>query len=353
MSGPSNEEPFVSVVIPTHNRANLLREAIECLWDQTLPADRWEIIIADNCSTDDTPAVVAGLRTRSPVSLHYRRLDRDGGPSCSRNAGAEIANGRNLVFVDSDVRLDPMWLERAVAHAHADPTIGILSGKLVYASRPYIVNVYGGAMSRIGLGWDANEARPADAIVEPADFLWVATAAVLIPRAVFVRLGGFDGDYYCAYEDSDFGWRANLAGYRCRSVPDLLAHHHVGDHRPAYGDPNMTFHSCKNRLRSLLKNYNLTRLSVYLPIYLLYTCTDFLLRRPRWPKIRALWWNVRSLAATLRLRGAVQATRVRPDKELDVLFSRGWFPEEKLDARNRRHSELFAGGSVDTCESSR
>ncbi|MCP4589402.1 MAG: glycosyltransferase family 2 protein [bacterium] len=343
--------PCVSVVIPTYNRARLVQQAVEHLWSQTLPHDRWEIIVADNCSTDDTPEVVAALQARSTCPMHYRRLTRDGGPSSSRNTGAEAATGQYLVFIDSDVYLDPPWLERAVALADAEPSIGILAGKLVYALRPDCVNVYGGAISRIGLAWDANERQPASAITKPADFLWVATAAVLVRRNVFVELGGFDEDYYYGYEDSDLGWRLNLAGYRCRCVPELVAHHRVSD-RPQARGPKITYHSWKNRLRSLLKNYGRRRLVAYLPIYLTYAFVAMLLQRPRWPKVMALWWNLRKLFATLRRRRQIQTTRVCSDKRLDPLFAQRWFPDERVDVRHRRHIELHAGGCVDELETS-
>lgn len=337
----------VSVIIPTHNRAGLLRENVQQLWRQTLPPSLWEIIVVDNASTDETPRAAAELEAQSPCPLLYLRQEADNGPTASRNVGAWKAKGKYLAFVDSDVLLAPNWLERAVELAEDDEALGILGGKLLYASLPAYVNSYGGVMSPIGLGWDANERRPAAELGEPEDFLWVATAAVLVRRCAYERVGGFDDAYYIAFEDSDLGWRLNLAGYRCRCYPELQAYHRVSARLTDRG-PLYVYHSAKNRLRSLLKNYGLWRLVRYLPAYLAYAVADILLRSPRGPKLAGLAWNLRALPDTLRRRRCVQRLRKRTDGELDALFTNTWLPPEPVALRLQRHAELHGCGDVET-----
>jgi glycosyltransferase involved in cell wall biosynthesis len=114
MSANPSNGLLISVVIPTRNRSRLLQETIESLWNQTLEPASWEIIVADNCSTDDTAQCVERLRRRSPCGMHYCRLDRDRGPAGARNAGAALARGRFILFLDSDVFLAPDWLSKAL-----------------------------------------------------------------------------------------------------------------------------------------------------------------------------------------------------------------------------------------------
>ena len=73
------DQPFISVVIATRNREALLAETLEALAGQLWPGDRFEILVADNGSTDGTRAVVrrAALRSASP-RIHYRYVEHAG-----------------------------------------------------------------------------------------------------------------------------------------------------------------------------------------------------------------------------------------------------------------------------------
>jgi GT2 family glycosyltransferase len=148
-------------------------------------------------------------------------------------------------------------------------------------------------------------------------------------------VGGFDSVYFYGYEDSDIGWRAAIAGYRVGVVPNLTAYHHVGT-EIGTSSATIIFHYSKNRFRSLLKNYGTRRLIRYVPAYLAYALVDAVARRPRGAKFAALWWNVRMLNDTLRLRRGVQATRRVSDRDLTPLFERAWFPPTRLAGRRRR-----------------
>jgi glycosyltransferase involved in cell wall biosynthesis len=97
--------PFFSVVMPTYNRADLLPAAIRSVLDQTF--GDLEVVIVDDGSTDGTGEIVASVgdrRVRYIPSAHR-------GVCAARNRGARAARGRYLLFLDSDDRADPRWLE--------------------------------------------------------------------------------------------------------------------------------------------------------------------------------------------------------------------------------------------------
>src|SRR5256885_13878895 len=77
-----------SICIPTRNRAELLRLTLESLDRQTISADRFEVIVGDDGSTDETVAMLGGLRPRYPLT--WRRVTRSG-PGAARNAAAGAA----------------------------------------------------------------------------------------------------------------------------------------------------------------------------------------------------------------------------------------------------------------------
>jgi GT2 family glycosyltransferase len=335
--------PLVSVVIPTRNKGHVLEQVVRSLWSQTLGPDGFEIIVIDNASTDETPARMERLIGASPVRLRYERVTADGGPAVSRNRGARLAAGSAIAFLDSDVELEPGWLEAAFDHVQHNAGTGIVAGKLLYARRRSFVNMFGGELSRIGIAWDAEEGARSTEVQTAVERLWVPTCAAMVRRDVLDRIGLFDERFYIAYEDSDLGWRANLAGLRCVCLPSLVAFHHSNPSR--HVGSTFVFHYTKNRLRSMLKNYSGASLALCLPVYLLYSIADVLLRRPRCARCAGLLWNIGALADTWRERTRIQRLRRRRDRELRPYFSTRLLPARTL--ANRRRGELALLGLAD------
>src|SRR6266550_6185835 len=114
VSSNGQAAPFVSIVVPTRNRARLLRDCIVSLMQQDLPGDRFEIIVVDDGSTDETPDVVREIRRRTnrPDIRYVRPEGR--GLNVARNAGIQAAIGDPIAFVDDDVAVPSSWL-KAVA----------------------------------------------------------------------------------------------------------------------------------------------------------------------------------------------------------------------------------------------
>lgn len=99
-----------SIVIPTYNRADELAQTLASLATIGM-ADRWEVVIADNNCTDETPAVVRAAAARFPVALRYV-FEPVPGRSAALNAGIAHASGEIIVTIDDDVRVEPDYLEQ-------------------------------------------------------------------------------------------------------------------------------------------------------------------------------------------------------------------------------------------------
>jgi glycosyltransferase involved in cell wall biosynthesis len=104
----------ISVVVCTYNRSKLLKGAIESLLDQTLDKSQFEIIIADNGSTDDTKYLVkAYIDKHNEYNIRYICEPKQGS-SNARNAGFRNANSQYIAFMDDDAKADKHWLENIV-----------------------------------------------------------------------------------------------------------------------------------------------------------------------------------------------------------------------------------------------
>lgn len=99
--------PLISVVIPVFNRSAELRRALESLDRQTLRD--FEVVICDDGSTEDIPAVVAFFENK--LSIRYLRIENSGGPARPRNAAIGVARGKWIAFLDSDDWWDDDRLE--------------------------------------------------------------------------------------------------------------------------------------------------------------------------------------------------------------------------------------------------
>lgn len=333
----TSADQAVTVVIPTFNRAADLQRALEHLGRQSAGAPR--VIVVDNSSTDETPAMVQSLVPAWDGRLRYIRRDPNG-PAAARNTGLAEVQTPHVLFLDSDVDLAPDWLERALAHLARDPTLGAVGGFIVYAFDPTGVNAYGGDLGRMGLAWDVAEGGRVDESAEPCLRIWINCSAMLARTGAVREAGGFDESFFYGYEDSDLGWRLNLMGQRVAVFPDLKAMHNVAlDSGPAH--PGIVFHYCKNRLRSLLKNAGGVNLAVMLAGYAAYTMADLVARGPRGAKLRALGWNLAHWRETLALRSVAQRGRAVSDTALFSRGSRRWLPPTPLGGQRRR----FAGSA--------
>jgi glycosyltransferase involved in cell wall biosynthesis len=121
----------VSVIIPTYNRADSLAVTLQSLIDQTYPVEKFEIIVSDNHSTDDTPEVVQRFvhnpRGVAVRYLHEPRL----GVHYARNSAALIANGELLYYTDDDVVAEPDMLIELVSVFDMDPQVASATGRVL------------------------------------------------------------------------------------------------------------------------------------------------------------------------------------------------------------------------------
>ena len=117
---------FVSVIIPTRDRAQCLSGALESLTRQTYPIDRFEVIVVDNGSKDNTREICACFAARIP-QLRYL-YEESPGLHAGRHCGMKAAKSEILVYCDDDIEAFPTWLE-GIAEAFHDQQVVLAGGK--------------------------------------------------------------------------------------------------------------------------------------------------------------------------------------------------------------------------------
>jgi len=136
-TGTPPEPPFVSVVVPVYNDAGRIWQCIEALLNQSYPHDRYEILVVDNGSTDNTREVIA----KYPVTLLVE--DKKQSSFAARNCGLAQARGTIIATTDSDCTPAPAWLAegvRPIVEQQADLVGGNV--RFVFSSHPTAAEIY-------------------------------------------------------------------------------------------------------------------------------------------------------------------------------------------------------------------
>ena len=242
--------PGISVIIPTWNRADLLRSVLENLRQQTLaPA---EIVVVDNGSVDETADVAARF------GLQRIAFDRNLGFATAVNAGISAAKHEWILILNNDVELQPDWLERALETVK-EQDAQFVAGKILQGHAPGRLDGTWDLVTRSGCawrcGWNALDG-PAWSVRRPIDI--ASMTATMFHRAVFERIGLLDVRYESYYEDVDFGLRCALAGLAGVYEPRAVAKH-LGSATLSSG-ARMTYFVSRNQTL-LAAKFQLARLS--------------------------------------------------------------------------------------------
>jgi glycosyltransferase involved in cell wall biosynthesis len=221
--------PSVSVIVATRNRRQLLAQTLEALSRQTGLARGFEIVVADNGSTDDTSAVVTETARASGAAVVYLSVATPG-KSHAVNAALAVARGDLLAFTDDDVRPEPEWLARLV-EALERPGVDFVAGRVL----PTWETIPPAWMSPALYGVLAipdNGTTPMD-ITSLSSGVMPIGANMAVNRRVVDRIGGLRVDLgklegtLRTGEDHEFFLRMLGAGFHGRYEPRALVHHWV------------------------------------------------------------------------------------------------------------------------------
>jgi GT2 family glycosyltransferase len=208
-----NGEPFVSVVVPTASRPDLLEDCLRSLAEQDYPRERFEVIVVIDGAD---PACRAAVMRAADGGLPARPVELDrGGPAFARNRGLAHSTGDPVCFLDDDAIAPPGWLSRLVAGTRRHPDAGLFAGpvKPRYESKPPRTcaehEIAGATLDRGPDDIDTDEA-------------WGCNMA--IHRHAPELVGGFDEQLKLS-EDWDFGRRLLEAGGRIVYIPDAWIWH--------------------------------------------------------------------------------------------------------------------------------
>ncbi len=204
---PVHEEVEVSIIIPVFNQFQFTHACLASL-KTVEERSRFEVIVVDDCSTDETAELLPRME-----GVIYLRNERNSGFIASCNRGAEQARGKYLFFLNNDTIVKPCWLSALLDTFAEAPRAGIVGSKLVYPDGR--LQEAGGIIWRDASGWNYGKfddsGKPEYNYLREVDYC--SAAALMIPKSLFQKLGGFDPKYAPAYyEDTDLSFKARKDG---------------------------------------------------------------------------------------------------------------------------------------------
>ncbi len=218
------ENPKVSIIIPVYNQFKYTYLCLDSILNKTIDDISYEVIIADDLSTDDTKNIldcVSGIKViRNKKNLKFLL-------NC--NNAAKSARGQYILFLNNDTQVQSHWLKPLVDLIESDSKIGMVGSKLIYPDG--LLQEAGGILWRDGSAWNygnrQDPSNPEYNYVKEADY--ISGASIMIKHSLWNEIGGFDERFVPAYyEDSDLAFEVRKHGYKVMYQPLSVVVHFEG-----------------------------------------------------------------------------------------------------------------------------
>ncbi len=213
----------VSIIIPVLNNLELTKQCLNAI-EHAGGLTMTEIIVVDNASHDGTPAFLREAQRKGELS--FIRNEKNHGFAHACNQGAAMARGKFVLFLNNDTVVTVGWLD-ALWNTARKPDVGVVGAKLLYPD---------GTIQHAGIGWingvpdhPGRHSNPmAPEVNTPRELDMVTGACLVMPRDLFVELGGFDQVYRNGVEDVDLCLRVRAMGRKVCYQPLAVVFHLEG-----------------------------------------------------------------------------------------------------------------------------
>ena len=261
-----NSSKKISIVLLNWNGSSFLQRflpsVVGCSEGNT------EIIVADNGSTDNSKEVV---ETNFPT-VKFLQLHQNYGFADGYNKALVQVTADYLVFLNTDVKVTPGWLDPMAELLDNDPAIGICQPKILSLDRPdefEYAGAAGGFIDRYGYPYCRGRIlqeveKDLGQYNNSISVSWASGACMMVRADLWKQCNGFDADFWAHMEEIDLCWRAQHLGYRIMVCPESVVYH-IGGGTLNYDSPLKIHLNFRNNLFLLYKNLPGSQLATKLP----------------------------------------------------------------------------------------
>jgi len=246
--------PSVAIVILNYNGRNFLQQFLPSVLASSY--SHKEIVIADNCSPDDSIEV---LKQFSDVKVLL--LDKNYGFAEGYNQALQRVSADYYVLLNSDVEVTTYWIEPVIQLMESDKRIAACQPKILSYKEKNFFEYAGAAGGWIDtLGYPFSRGRVFDKhekdlaqYNDNAEIFWATGAAMFVRASAFHEVNGFDNFFFAHMEEIDLCWRLQLAGYKIMCCPASVVYHVGGGTLPK-GNEKKVYLNFRNNIIMLSKN---------------------------------------------------------------------------------------------------
>jgi len=241
--------PLISVVVLNWNGHQVLESCLNSLYNQTYRP--LEMIVVDNASTDGSADLVRQKFQEVGLIVNEKNLGFGGG----NNIGIQASRGRYIMMLNNDTRLDPKCVEELKWSIEKDKRYGACASKILLENRPDTIDGVGIVVCPDGLSFGRGRLQKRERYDEEEEIFFASDCACLYRREMLEDIGLYDEDFFAYADETDMGWRAQLAGWKCTYSPRAIVYHL---HSVSSGGRISSFKAFlveRNRIWVALKNF--------------------------------------------------------------------------------------------------
>lgn len=305
-----------SIVIPNWNGARFLPICLNALQRQTYP--NTEVIIVDNASSDGSQDLLA----REYPWVKLVALPENRGFTGACNAGMQAAQGEFVALLNNDTEADTNWVAAVVDAFERHPEIGSVASKMLLFDQRDHIHTAGDYFTRDGRAGNRGVWQQDGGQFDREEYVFSACGgSSAYRRALLDQIGLLDDDFFFSLEDVDFGWRAQLAGWRCLYTPAAIVYHHLS---ATGGGVTASYYDGRNLIYVLIKDYPFWRKDglriLRAQARLAWEAFRSWRGAAARARLRGMLAGVFGIPRMLRKRRDVQALRRLTDSEIEALL---------------------------------
>ena len=306
-------QDLISIVIINYNGVKFLQKCLVSVLNTNY--ENFEVIFVDNCSSDGSIDYLR--REFNDRRIKLVQTDKNYGVPGGRNIGFRKAKGKYIVFLDNDSEVDREWLGELIKAFETDSKIAVAQCKLLRMTERNRFDHAGDYLTPFGFLFErSNQAIDKGQFDRIEPIFNAKGAATMVKGSIFDELGMYDDSYFMYLEETDFCFRAWIAGYKVVFVPGSIVWHAFNtplkQKKEYYSNYVVRFYGCRNYIITLLKNLSFGNVLKIVPVHILgwlILSIAFIfkgkVKDSLWI-LKAIFWNLFNLVATIKKRNYVQ-----------------------------------------------
>ncbi len=318
-----------ALLIVNWNAWDELSRCIAALSRQTYKDFR--VFVADNASEGAAPE---GIFSKFSDLVYMRNEINCGFAEANNKLLDRVGDIEWVVFLNPDAFPESCWLEQLMSAADHNPDCSCFCSRLLMAGSPDVIDGEGDRYHISGLAWREGHGRRVRHKKKSRQVFSACAAAAMYRREILQKVGGFDEDFFCYFEDVDLGFRWRLAGYRCLLVPLAVVHHMGSATSGGQHSDFSVYYGHRNLVWTYFKNMPGLLFWLFLPYHFLlsvFSIIWFSARGQGRVILRAKKDAIKAIPLMWRKRIKIQANRSVSFRDLLGVMDKGLLPVHVLE----------------------